>query len=76
MTVRRYFTFTARHYARDLVEVFAAEMYGTPRTVMLSRGKVRAWTRWGARRYIRKLFGSYLIEIADVAPCSLTWGSK
>lgn len=61
-----YFTFTARHYSRNISENIAAALHGYDRPVHRTSGKVRAWTRWGARRYIRKLFGSQLIEIVEV----------
>jgi hypothetical protein len=58
-----WFNFTARHYSRDFMDAALHEMYGLPRTVIRTRGKVRALTRWGAQRYIRRMCGSPLIEI-------------
>ena len=62
-----WFHFSARHHRRDFVEAIACEMFGTPRTILRTSGKVRAWTRWGARRHIRRLLGSHLLEIVDVS---------
>jgi hypothetical protein len=66
----RWFTFIVRHHAKGFAGVadeIATEMFGVPRTVYATSGKVRAWTRWGARRYIRRVFGRRLIEIIDLA---------
>lgn len=64
-----WFDFEARHHAAGMPGVadqLAWEMFGAPRPVHVTTGKVRAWTLWGARRYIRKRFGSRLIEIVAV----------
>lgn len=65
----RYFSFQARHFAggmQGVADQLAAEMYGVPQPVYVTTGKVRAWTRWGARRWIAKRFRSRLIEIVDI----------
>lgn len=47
-------------------ELIAHERFGTPLSIVKTTGKVRAWTAWSARRYIRKMFGAELIEIVRV----------
>lgn len=61
-----WFDFEARHRSPHVAEVIACEMAGKPPPIYRTSGKVKAWTFWGARRYIRRKFGSRLIEIVSV----------
>lgn len=64
-----WFEFDARHHAsgmQGVADQLAHEMFGAHRPAYRTTGKVKAWTFWGARRYIRRKFGSRLIEIVSV----------
>jgi hypothetical protein len=63
--VTKLHSFEARHLPQHPFENLACELAGVTRIYKTS-GKVKAWTRWGARRLIRKLFGRRLIEIVSI----------
>ena len=55
--------------AHTLPHVFvqlAHECAGKPVPIQVVTGKVKAWTRWGARRLIRKRYGRTLLTIPYV----------
>ncbi len=65
MALSRWKSFGVRHAPRNPIERMALETVGRTR-IYRTTGKVRARTRWGARRLIRKLFKHVLIEIVSI----------
>lgn len=54
------------HTEPDWVTCIAYELAGRPTPIRVVTGKVKARTRWGARRLIKKLYRSSLLAIPYV----------
>lgn len=46
------------------------EITGRPLPIVRVTGKVKTWTRWGARRLIKRLAGPHFIEIVSLEKCA------
>lgn len=61
-----WFSFEIRCLPKSPLDIILYSLAGQDPPIHRITGKVRAWTRWGARRYLARKCGSRLIEILKV----------